>query len=62
VDRARQQGTIASFLGMENGQAIENSLGTLRAYFTLGARYMTLTHGKNSDWGDSATARRRTAG
>src|SRR5512134_919432 len=33
VDRARQQGRIASFLGMENGQAIENSLGSLRAYF-----------------------------
>jgi membrane dipeptidase len=40
---------------MENGQAIENSLGTLRAYFALGVRYMTLTHGKNNDWADSAT-------
>ena len=48
-------GKIASFLGMENGQAIENSLGTLRAYFALGVRYMTLTHGKNNDWADSAT-------
>ena len=55
VDRARQQGKIASFLGIENGQAIENSLGTLRAYFALGVRYMTLTHGKNNDWADSAT-------
>ena len=55
VERARQQGKIASFLGMENGQAIENSLGALRAYFALGVRYMTLTHGKNNDWADSAT-------
>ncbi len=55
VERARQQGRIASFLGMENGQALENSLGTLRAYFALGVRYMTLTHGKNNDWADSAT-------
>jgi membrane dipeptidase len=55
VERARGQGRIASFLGMENGQAIENSLGALRAYFALGVRYMTLTHGKNSDWADSAT-------
>jgi membrane dipeptidase len=54
-ERARQQGKIASFLGMENGQALENSLGTLRAYYALGVRYMTLTHGKNTDWGDSAT-------
>jgi membrane dipeptidase len=55
VDRARQQGRIASLLGMENGQALENSLGALRAFHALGVRYMTLTHGKNTDWADSAT-------
>ena len=55
VERARQQGKIASFLGMENGQALENSLGALRAFYDLGVRYMTLTHGKNTDWADSAT-------
>jgi membrane dipeptidase len=55
VERARAQGKIASFLGMENGQALENSLGALRAYYALGVRYMTLTHGKNTEWADSAT-------
>jgi membrane dipeptidase len=40
---------------MENGQALENSLGTLRAYYELGVRYLTLTHGRNTDWADSAT-------
>jgi membrane dipeptidase len=55
VEHARRQGKIASFLGMENGQAIENSLGALRACYALGVRYMTLTHGKNNDWADSAT-------
>jgi membrane dipeptidase len=55
VERARKEGKIASFLGMENGQALENSLGALRAYYALGVRYMTLTHGKNTDWADSAT-------
>ena len=54
-ERARRQGKIASFLGMENGQALENSLGALRAFYALGVRYMTLTHGKNNDWADSAT-------
>lgn len=55
VEHARREGTIASFLGMENGQALENSLGALRAYYDLGVRYMTLTHGRNTDWADSAT-------
>jgi membrane dipeptidase len=52
---AHKAGKIASFLGMENGQALENSLGPLRTYYELGARYMTLTHGRNTDWADSAT-------
>jgi membrane dipeptidase len=55
LERARREGKIASFLGMENGQALENSLGALRAYYDLGVRYMTLTHGRNNDWADSAT-------
>lgn len=61
-DRARQQRKIASFLGMENGQALENSLGALRAFYALGVRYMTLTHGKNTDWADSATDTARHSG
>ena len=30
-------------------------LGALRAYYALGARYMTLTHNVTLDWADSAT-------
>jgi membrane dipeptidase len=55
VERARRAGRIACFLGMENGQALENSLGALRSYYELGVRYLTLTHGRNNDWADSAT-------
>lgn len=55
IDRAKREGRIASFLGMENGLALENSLGTLRAYYQLGVRYMTLTHSLNTAWADSAT-------
>ena len=55
VERARKEKKIASFLGMENGQALENSLGALRTYHALGVRSMTLTHGRNNDWADSAT-------
>jgi len=48
------QGRVASFLGMEGGHAIENSLGALRAYYDLGVRYMTLTHNVTLDWADAA--------
>ena len=50
---AWERGKIASVMGMEGGHAIENSLGALRAFFDLGARYMTLTHSANIDWADS---------
>jgi membrane dipeptidase len=54
AERIMKSGRIASFLGMEGGHAIENSLGALRAYYALGARYMTLTHNVTLDWGDAA--------
>jgi membrane dipeptidase len=54
IKREFKRGRIASFLGMEGGHAIENSLGTLRAYYALGVRYMTLTHNVTLDWADAA--------
>ncbi len=55
IESARREGRIASLLGMEGGHSIVNSLGALRAYYTLGVRYMTLTHFHSNDWADSAT-------
>jgi membrane dipeptidase len=54
VVKARKAGKVASLLGMEGGHAIENSLGALRMYYALGARYMTLTHNVTLDWADAA--------
>ena len=54
IARARRSGKVASLLGMEGGHAIENSLGLLRMYYQLGARYMTLTHNVTLDWADAA--------
>ena len=54
VLRARRAGKIASLLGIEGGHVIENSLGALRSYYDLGARYMTLTHNVTLDWADAA--------
>ena len=54
IERSFKRGRIASLLGMEGGHAIENSLGALRSYYDLGARYMTLTHNVTLDWADAA--------
>jgi membrane dipeptidase len=54
IQRSFKRGRVASLLGMEGGHAIENSLGALRSYYDLGARYMTLTHNVTLDWADAA--------
>lgn len=54
VREAFKRGKIGSLLGMEGGHVIENSLGALRSYYELGARYMTLTHNVTLDWADAA--------
>ena len=55
IVRIHAKGKIASLIGIEGGQAIENSLGTLRMFYNLGVRYMTLTHSSTTLWADAAT-------
>ena len=56
IVRIHKAGRIASLIGIEGGHQIDNSMATLRQMYTLGVRYMTLTHTLNTDWADSATA------
>ena len=62
VRRAFAQEKIGSLLGLEGGHAIENSLGALRLYYEMGARYMTLTHNVTLDWADAALDSTRHSG
>ncbi|MEV3990223.1 dipeptidase [Streptomyces sp. NPDC049837] len=55
MEAARASGRIASLKGAEGGHSINNSMATLRAFYALGVRYMTLTHNDNVAWADSAT-------
>jgi membrane dipeptidase len=55
VERVFRNGRIASLIGVEGGHSIDSSLATLRMLHALGAGYMTLTHGANVPWADSAT-------
>ncbi len=55
AERIYRSGKIASMIGMEGGHSIDGSLAVLRMFHALGARYMTLTHGLNIPWADSAT-------
>jgi membrane dipeptidase len=57
VERIVKEGKIASLIGIEGGVAIEEDLAQLRAFYQLGARYMTLTHNTTLSWADAATGK-----
>lgn len=55
IRRAHREGKRAVLLGMEGGHMINDSLAMLRIYADLGIRYLTLTHGRNTNWADAST-------
>lgn len=54
IQAIHQRGKIGCLIGLEGGHLIDNSLAVLRMFNGLGARYLTLTHVKNTDWADAA--------
>jgi membrane dipeptidase len=54
IERLHRQGKFAILLGVEGGHEIEGDLRMLDVYYRLGVRYMTLTHTKNNELGDSS--------
>jgi membrane dipeptidase len=54
IERIHRQKKIAILMGVEGGHMIENDLRALDIYYRLGARYLTLTHTRNTDWADSS--------
>jgi len=54
IHRAHKQGKLAILMGMEGGHMIDDSLSALRIYAELGVRYLTLTHGRKTNWAGSS--------
>ena len=59
IRRAKREGKIACLMGIEGGHAIENSLPTLREFYRLGVRYMTLTWNNTNDWADAGRGEKK---
>ncbi|PYV80927.1 MAG: membrane dipeptidase [Acidobacteria bacterium] len=55
IERIVGQKKIAAVLTIEGGHQINNDLAVLRMYRHMGILAMTLTHFRNTDWGDSST-------
>ena len=54
IEAARQAGRISILIGVEGGHMINSSLGVLRSLWRLGARYLTLTHSRDTPWAGSS--------
>ncbi|MDA3953699.1 MAG: dipeptidase [Bacteroidales bacterium] len=55
VYKIKEAGKSTVYIGVENGYPIGNSIGNIKEFYDLGARYITLCHTKNNDICDSST-------
>jgi membrane dipeptidase len=53
IQNANQNGKIAAIIGIEGGQAIEDSLYMLNVFYGLGVRIMTIVWG-STNWADAS--------
>lgn len=55
VYRLKKESKRAIYIGVENGYPIGDDIGQVKAFYDLGARYITLCHTRNNQICDSST-------
>jgi len=53
--KIEKEGKRAVYIGVENGYGLGKDINLVKDFYERGARYITLTHTKNNDIGDSST-------
>lgn len=59
IERLTAQGKIAALLGLEGGHAIQGNIDTLKEFYGLGVRYMTLTWSNTNDFADASDGEKK---
>ena len=55
VEQLVQDGKRAILMGMENGYPLGEEIKNVELFYNLGVRYITITHSRNNELGDSST-------
>jgi membrane dipeptidase len=55
VERIVRSGKHAILMGMENGYPLGEDVKNVEVFYNLGVRYITITHSRNNELGDSST-------
>ncbi len=59
IEELTAQGKIAALLGLEGGHVIQGNIDTLKEFYGLGVRYMTLTWSNTNDFADASDGEKK---